>query len=176
MRPPTAWLHERGVTVHTRCHITDLACALGHRSTTVKRISLTRDGRDEQIEVAPEDLVLVTNGPMTDSTSLGSHFAAPPPAPPAHPDPTLGRSEGSCYARPRHQPGWPTSTSRSLERPLRLAAAPEHRGRSDLPARAAETHRSRSGRRRNEAASAEVRACSRTRPAHRQQRRSDPTH
>ncbi|MFJ4077641.1 oleate hydratase [Streptomyces iakyrus] len=81
VRPLATWLHERGVSVHTHCHVTDLDFAPGHRSTTVKRIYLARDGRDEQIDVAPEDLVLVTNGSMTDSTSLGSHFAAPPPPP-----------------------------------------------------------------------------------------------
>ncbi|WP_436946874.1 oleate hydratase [Streptomyces sp. SudanB52_2052] len=79
VRPLAAWLRERGVTVHTRCHVTDLAFAPGHRSTTVKRIYLTRNGRDEQIDVAPDDLVLVTNGSMTDSNSVGSHFTAPPP-------------------------------------------------------------------------------------------------
>ncbi|MDX2523606.1 MULTISPECIES: oleate hydratase [Streptomyces] len=81
VRPLTAWLHERGVAIHTGCHVTDLALAPGRRSTRVERIYLSRSGRDEQIEVAPEDLVLVTNGSMTDASSLGSHTAAPPPPP-----------------------------------------------------------------------------------------------
>ncbi|MFF4979135.1 oleate hydratase [Streptomyces sp. NPDC001046] len=81
VRPLTAWLRERGVTVHTHCHVTDLGFAPGHRSTTVKRIHVTQDGRQEQIGVTPDDVVLVTNGSLTDSTSVGSHFAAPPPPP-----------------------------------------------------------------------------------------------
>ncbi|TPQ17747.1 oleate hydratase [Streptomyces sporangiiformans] len=81
VRPLTAWLRERGVTVHTRCHVTDLGFAPGHRSTRVDRIHLSRGGRNEQIDVAPEDLVLVTNGSMTDASSLGSHTSAPRPHP-----------------------------------------------------------------------------------------------
>ncbi|MFI2720131.1 oleate hydratase [Streptomyces collinus] len=81
VRPLTAWLRERGVTIHTRAHVTDLGLAPGRRSTRVEQIYLSRSGRDEQIEVAPEDLVLVTNGSMTDASSLGSHTSAPPPPP-----------------------------------------------------------------------------------------------
>ncbi|MFH9824977.1 oleate hydratase [Streptomyces bobili] len=81
VRPLTAWLRERGVTVHTGCHVTDLGLAPGHRSTTVETLCLSRHGQDEKIAVSPDDLVLVTNGSMTDASSLGSHTAAPPPAP-----------------------------------------------------------------------------------------------
>lgn len=81
VRPLAAWLRERGVTVHTGCHVTDLAFTPGARSGTVKGIHLSRAGRDERIEVAPEDLVLVTNGSMTDASSLGTHTSAPPPPP-----------------------------------------------------------------------------------------------
>ncbi|MFC4463645.1 oleate hydratase [Streptomyces xiangluensis] len=81
VRPLNAWLRERGVTVHTGCHVTDLGLAPGRRRTTVTTIYLSRAGHDEKIAVSPEDLVLVTNGSMTDASSLGSHTAAPPPAP-----------------------------------------------------------------------------------------------
>ncbi|MFE0511816.1 oleate hydratase [Streptomyces sp. NPDC058964] len=81
VRPLTQWLRERGVTVHTGCRVTDLAFTPGVRSGTVETIYLKRDGRDEKIAVAPEDLVFVTNGSMTDASSLGSHTTAPPPAP-----------------------------------------------------------------------------------------------
>lgn len=61
--------------------------AAGH-GTTVERILLAREdhdehaeGHDEHIEVAPTDLVLVTNGSMTDASTRGSH-TTPPPRPP----------------------------------------------------------------------------------------------
>lgn len=81
VRPLTAWLRERGVTIHTGCQVTDLGLVPGHRTTTVDTVHLSRGGHDERIAVSPEDLVLVTNGSMTDASSLGSHTAAPPPAP-----------------------------------------------------------------------------------------------
>ncbi|WP_240135664.1 oleate hydratase [Streptomyces sp. MUM 178J] len=81
VRPLTAWLRERGVTLHTGCHVTDLGFAPDRRSTRVETIYLSRGGRHEQIEVALEDLVLVTNGSMTDASSLGSHTSAPSPRP-----------------------------------------------------------------------------------------------
>lgn len=77
VRPLTGWLRERGVTVHTGCHVTDLGFAPGHRSGTVDRVHLSRGGHDERIDVTPQDLVLVTNGSMTDASTLGSHTAAP---------------------------------------------------------------------------------------------------
>ncbi|GGN48493.1 oleate hydratase [Streptomyces albiflavescens] len=81
VRPLTDWLRDRGVSLHTGCHVIDLGLVPGHRSTTVDRLYLSRNGRDEQIDVAPSDLVLVTNGSMTDASSLGSHTTAPPPPP-----------------------------------------------------------------------------------------------
>ncbi|MFD5944994.1 oleate hydratase [Streptomyces collinus] len=81
VRPLTAWLREHGVTLHTGCHVTDLGLAPGHRHTTVETICLSRHGRDEKITVAPDDLVLVTNGSMTDSSTLGSHTHPPSPRP-----------------------------------------------------------------------------------------------
>ncbi|MFH8282406.1 oleate hydratase [Streptomyces antibioticus] len=82
VRPLTAWLRARGVTVHPRCQVTDLGFTPGIRSGTVDALHLSRRGRDEKIAVAPEDLVLVTNGSMTDASSRGSHTSAPAPAPP----------------------------------------------------------------------------------------------
>ncbi|MDX2820868.1 oleate hydratase [Streptomyces ipomoeae] len=80
VRPLQAWLAERGVTVHTGCSVTDLDLAPGS-GTRVEGIRLDRRGRHERIHVAPQDLVLITNGSMTDSSSLGSHTTAPPPHP-----------------------------------------------------------------------------------------------
>ncbi|WP_327730982.1 oleate hydratase [Streptomyces sp. NBC_00487] len=87
VRPLGKWLRERGVTVHTGCRVRDLVLAAGH-GTTVERILLAREdhdehaeGHDEHIEVAPTDLVLVTNGSMTDASTRGSH-TTPPPRPP----------------------------------------------------------------------------------------------
>jgi oleate hydratase len=81
VRPLTAWLRAHGVTVHTGCRVTDLGFTPGLRSGTVETLHMTRHGREEKIAVAPEDLVLVTNGSMTDASSLGTHTSPPPPSP-----------------------------------------------------------------------------------------------
>ncbi|MFF3612022.1 oleate hydratase [Streptomyces sp. NPDC002580] len=81
VRPLTAWLAERGVTIHLRCHVTDLGFTPGIHSGTVDTLHLNRSGRDEKVHVAPGDLVFVTNGSMTDASSLGTHTSAPSQTP-----------------------------------------------------------------------------------------------
>ncbi|WP_308280529.1 oleate hydratase [Streptomyces lincolnensis] len=78
VRPLRSWLAERGVTLHTGCEVRDLAHAPGHR-LTVERVLLRRNGHDDEIRISPEDLVLVTNGSMTDASCRGSHTEAPDP-------------------------------------------------------------------------------------------------
>lgn len=78
VRPLQKWLDDQGVTIRTGCRVTDLTFATGD-VTTVERILYTHGGRREQIDIAPEDLVFVTNGSMTANSSLGSDIAAPIP-------------------------------------------------------------------------------------------------
>ncbi|WP_432117622.1 oleate hydratase [Streptomyces sp. bgisy032] len=80
-RPLTAWLRGHRVTFHSGCRVTDLGLAPGRRGTTVETLYVTRHGRHEKIAVAPGDLVLVTNGSVTDACSTGSHTTAPAPRP-----------------------------------------------------------------------------------------------
>ncbi|MGW3126378.1 oleate hydratase [Streptomyces sp. NPDC001123] len=81
VRPLSAWLRGRGVTIHPGCTVTDLDFAPGADSGTVEAVTVSRCGLDEKIAVAPEDLVLVTNGSMTDASSRGTHTSPPPPPP-----------------------------------------------------------------------------------------------
>ncbi|MFD8303652.1 oleate hydratase [Streptomyces sp. NPDC059690] len=81
VRPLAAWLGERGVVVHAGARVTDLAFTPGQHSGTVETLYVTRGGVEEKIAVTPEDLVFVTNGSMTDASTLGTHTSAPPPAP-----------------------------------------------------------------------------------------------
>ncbi|MER5480273.1 oleate hydratase [Streptomyces sp. NPDC002734] len=83
--PLVAWLRERGVSFHTGCRVVDLALAPGRKDITVRTLHLARNGQKERIAVAPEDLVLVTNGAVTDAAGFGSH-TTPPPAPPRRSD------------------------------------------------------------------------------------------
>ncbi len=95
VRPLTAWLLQRGVTIRA----------------TVQRI-LFAGGRAD-IPVEPQDLVFVTNGSMTADSTLGSHTEAPPA-------PRSGRSPGSWLlwhrlARGREDFGNPSVFDRSVK-------------------------------------------------------------
>ncbi|MEV0537963.1 oleate hydratase [Kitasatospora sp. NPDC050463] len=110
VRPLTAWLLERGVTLHTGCRVADLALKPGD-GTTVERIHFT--GARASILVEPQDLVFVTNGSMTADSSLGSHTAAPE-------GPHTSRSPGSWLlwhrlARGREDFGNPSAFDHSVK-------------------------------------------------------------
>jgi oleate hydratase len=78
VRPLQAWLAQQGVHFALGCAVT----ALDHRSASdgrlvVTAIHTTRSGRTERIGVDETDLVILQNGSMTDSSSLGSMTQAP---------------------------------------------------------------------------------------------------
>jgi oleate hydratase len=80
VRPIMRWLEQQGVQFDSGVQVTDLAFetrADGRKA--VRRISARRQGADADIEVAPDDFVIVTLGSMTADSSLGSMDAPPPP-------------------------------------------------------------------------------------------------
>ncbi|RII14203.1 Oleate hydratase [Streptomyces sp. YIM 130001] len=76
VRPLVSWLDAQGVTVRLGTSVTDLRLADGD-ALTVEGITWTRGGHSEEVELGPDDLVLVTNGSMTADSTLGSTDAAP---------------------------------------------------------------------------------------------------
>ncbi|WP_392900081.1 oleate hydratase [Streptomyces sp. LN699] len=76
VRPMVKWLTEQGVTIVQETTVTDLGLVEGD-ALTVESITWTRNGREETVPVAPEDLVMVTNGSMTASSTTGSTDTAP---------------------------------------------------------------------------------------------------
>ncbi|MFI0976257.1 oleate hydratase [Streptomyces sp. NPDC021093] len=76
VRPLLKWLTEQGVTLRLGTKVTDLRLAEGD-ALTVEAISVERGGRTEEITLAPDDLVMVTNGSMTANSTLGSTDSAP---------------------------------------------------------------------------------------------------
>jgi oleate hydratase len=77
VRPLLKWLDERGVVFELNTRVTDLRLTEDHGRTTVTRILRERDGAAGEIVVAPNDLVLVTLGSMTEASSLGGTNTAP---------------------------------------------------------------------------------------------------
>lgn len=78
--PVRTWLTSQGVTIETDTEVIDLDIDFGHagadETKTVTGIHFIADDRERIIEVRPDDLVLVTNGSMTQNSTRGS-MAAP---------------------------------------------------------------------------------------------------
>jgi oleate hydratase len=76
VRPLLAWLDAQEVTIQLGTTVTDLVFASGNE-VTVRALQWTRGGSTQQIPIAPDDLVFVTNGSMTADSTLGSTDTAP---------------------------------------------------------------------------------------------------
>jgi oleate hydratase len=70
--PLTRWLTAQGVQFVLGTQVTDLDFKYGADGKGVERIHYVRDGVPGNITVGPDDVVFVTNGSMTDASSLGS--------------------------------------------------------------------------------------------------------
>ncbi|WP_025695609.1 oleate hydratase [Paenibacillus durus] len=74
--PMKKYLEDHGVDFTLRCTVTDLDFKEGD-GITVTGLHVVRDGAEEQLAVKEEDLVIITNGSMTESSSLGSMTSDP---------------------------------------------------------------------------------------------------
>jgi oleate hydratase len=97
--PIVAWLRERGVRLRMGTTVTALDLTDTADSFAIRALEYRRDGRRERIAVAPEDLVIVQNGSMTDASSLGS-MTAPPPVRAAREAQSWALCESLAAARP----------------------------------------------------------------------------
>jgi len=77
VRPLLSWLEAQGVKVVANCTVTDFHLETEDRTIVVKGIQCRRDGKEETIAIAADDLVFFQNGSMTDASSFGSMTSAP---------------------------------------------------------------------------------------------------
>lgn len=75
--PVVKWLEARGVKFDRGAQVTDVLIDFAGEKKTVTGIRLLRDGKEETIDVRADDLVLVTNGSITENSTLGSMHQAP---------------------------------------------------------------------------------------------------
>jgi len=75
--PLRRWLEDRGVDFEYGHEVTDMDIVPGPRGRTVERIHCETDGGTESVDVDASDLVFVTNGSMTDGSSIGRMDEAP---------------------------------------------------------------------------------------------------
>lgn len=77
VRPVLKWLRDQGVLFMMNTEVTDLEFSDVRGKKSVSKIYYRRDEDTNALVIAPEDLVFVTNGSMTASSSLGSMRTAP---------------------------------------------------------------------------------------------------
>ncbi|MDZ5254447.1 oleate hydratase [Clostridium sp. LIBA-8841] len=76
--PLTKYLKEKGVNFEYKTDVKDLDIEVIGKQKTVTGIHLVRDGQTkEHIDVLPRDLVMVTNGSMTECTGYGDLDTVP---------------------------------------------------------------------------------------------------
>ena len=69
--PLITWLKEQNVSFEYGCKVTDIDFNISGNEKTATAIHLIRAGKEDVIEVAEDDLVLFTNGSMTENTTRG---------------------------------------------------------------------------------------------------------
>ena len=86
--PLRKWLLDRGVTFQFETTVTDIKLREPHNIKTVTGIEYQHAREQRVIAVAPDDLVIVTLGSMTEASSLGTMDKAPE---------LLGKDDGGAW-------------------------------------------------------------------------------
>lgn len=69
--PLITWLNERGVHLDKGCKVTDIDFDFSNGEKTATKIYYVKDKKEESIDVKRDDIVLFTNGSMTQNTTRG---------------------------------------------------------------------------------------------------------
>ncbi|WP_086445283.1 oleate hydratase [Candidatus Enterococcus lemimoniae] len=81
VKPLLAFLNDNGVDFQYETKINNIQVDITEKSKVAKSILLTRAGKTEEIHLTEHDLVFVTNGSITESSTEGDHHT---PAPITH--------------------------------------------------------------------------------------------
>lgn len=76
--PLVRWLTSYGVKFHYDTRVTNVIIA-GAKRKVANKIEMTRAGRKSDIKLTENDLVFITNGSITESTTYGDNDNAPSP-------------------------------------------------------------------------------------------------
>ncbi|WP_294033398.1 oleate hydratase [uncultured Moraxella sp.] len=79
VKPIIAYLQSHGVDVQYDCQVSNVAVDFENDKKVAKAIHLTTAGQDRVINLTKNDLVFVTNGSITESSTYGSHDQIAPP-------------------------------------------------------------------------------------------------
>ncbi|OPJ60404.1 oleate hydratase [Clostridium oryzae] len=69
--PLITWLKEQNVCFDNNCKVTDIDFDFSNNEKVATKITFLRDGKKHKIDVKKDDVVLFTNGSMTENTTRG---------------------------------------------------------------------------------------------------------
>ena len=77
IRPIQKWLGDQGVRFVPKTRVTDIDIGSDPNKITATRIMMIQDGKQKEVVVEADDIVLATIGSLVADSSLGSNSAAP---------------------------------------------------------------------------------------------------
>ena len=80
-KPLLAYLKDHKVQFDYDCQVDNIVVGTAEGQKHAKELQLTKAGKSETISLTDDDIVFVTNGSITESSTYGSHET---PAPPTH--------------------------------------------------------------------------------------------
>ncbi|MCT7687753.1 oleate hydratase [Lactobacillus crispatus] len=124
VKPLLAYLKDHGVQFECDCHVDNVVVDHEGKQKVAKKIVMTKNGEQSDIDLTPDDIVFVTNGSITESSTYGDQNT---PAPITHDkgsswklwenlakqDPDFGHPDVFCENLPERS--WFVSATVTLE-------------------------------------------------------------
>lgn len=124
VKPLLAYLKDHGVQFEYDCHVDNVVVDHEGKQKIAKKIVMTKNGEQSDIDLTPDDIVFVTNGSITESSTYGDQNT---PAPITHDkgsswklwenlakqDPDFGHPDVFCENLPERS--WFVSATATLE-------------------------------------------------------------
>ena len=124
VKPLLAYLKDHGVQFEYDCHVDNVVVDHEGKQKVAKKIVMTKNGKQSDIDLTPDDIVFVTNGSITESSTYGDQNT---PAPITHDkgsswklwenlakqDPDFGHPDVFCENLPERS--WFVSATATLE-------------------------------------------------------------
>ena len=124
VKPLLAYLKDHGVQFEYDCHVDNVVVDHEGKQKVAKNIVMTKNGEQSDIDLTPDDIVFVTNGSITESSTYGDQNT---PAPITHDkgsswklwenlakqDPDFGHPDVFCENLPERS--WFVSATATLE-------------------------------------------------------------
>lgn len=78
VKPLLAYLKDHGVQFEYDCHVKNVEVDHEGDSKIAKKIVITQNGKDKEIDLTPNDIIFVTNGSITESSTYGDQNTPAP--------------------------------------------------------------------------------------------------